>query len=189
MAGQSGTGAEAARGLGTRVKRPGQREWRESWAGGGSCSPAPQPHSPSGPSLAGARRRPRVASSPACWASRRAQAPLATTHGYATRVLSRQRRHRLPRAARAPSGRTEGLEGAIWARGRRARGISEIVGGPHLTCARAVPSVRWGSAAGTLGAVVRKLNPRKGSFQDSPYRAWFHPTRLGFLWPCLNSLF
>ena len=88
--------------------------------------PAPQPHSPSGPSLAQLGAGSALLPPLACWASRRAQAPLATTHCYAPRALSRQRRYRLPRAARAPSGHTEGLEEAVSAGGRPARGISEI---------------------------------------------------------------
>lgn len=56
----------------------------------------------------------------ACWASGRPQTPLATTHRHATRAPSRRRRSRLQGTARAPSGQTEGLEGAITAGGREA---------------------------------------------------------------------
>lgn len=150
--------------------------------------PAPQPHSPSGPSLAQLGAGSALLPPLACWASRRAQAPLATTHCYAPRALSRQRRYRLPRAARAPSGHTEGLEEAVSAGGRPARGISEIGGGLHPPCARAVALARWDPAAGTLGGVVRSLKTRKRLCPRFSL-PWFHPTRLDFLWPCLNSLF
>lgn len=102
------------------------RKWGRG-GGGAGAGAAREGESVPGP---GARTHPADRASPglgadsallpssACGSSGRPQAPLATTHSHATRALSRRRRR--PCAARAPSGRTEGLEGAIGDGGRRA---------------------------------------------------------------------
>lgn len=91
---------------GDRAKVPG----REHRAGGQMLGPRPRGHThlgdPASPRLgAGSALLPCSA----FWASRRPEVPLATAHSHATYSLSP--RHRLPRKARAPSGRTEGLKG------------------------------------------------------------------------------
>lgn len=119
VAGRKQGWAGAARGLEAASKGPGQKKGRESRASRGSVAPAPRPHSPSGLSFAAAGRRLRAASSLGLRASWRPQAPLATTHGHATRALSRQRGCHQTRTARAPSGRTEGLKGRSQREGGR----------------------------------------------------------------------
>lgn len=120
---EAGLGREPPEDWGPARKDPGKKEGGRV-GGRTNVARASPSHSPSGPSFAPAPRRLRAGSAllppSACWASRRPQTPLATTHRHATRVPSRRRRGRLPGTARAPSGQTEGLEGAIAADAREA---------------------------------------------------------------------
>lgn len=103
--------------------------------------PAPRSHSPGGPHFAAARRRFRTASSLGP-VGQRAASEAPSNHA----APGDPRSHYLPRTARAPSGRTEGLEGAIAAGGRQARRTSGVVG----YCARAVASCGWSSGRWSL---------------------------------------
>lgn len=152
------------------MKGPGQREGRENRVGGESLPRLRgHTHSPSRLSFAPALSSLRAACSSACWASGRPQAPLATTHRHATRAPSRQLRYRLPRTARAPSGRTQGLEEAIARGGMQAQGISGVVGlrpgraGLHRPRARAVASGRVGPGEQNSGRCSPEIKSLTGS--------------------------